>query len=110
MADSGAVRGQHNAVISEGLEALRAHLDEIDGCLFDTLRERIECCVRIAQYKRSHGVPMMQPHRIELVQRRAMRYGQEHGISPDFLRRLYELIIEETCRVEDLVIGATSGT
>jgi chorismate mutase len=61
--------------------------------------------VEIAQFKRAHGMPMMQPHRIGVVQQRAARYAERHGMNVDFVRRLYELIIAETCRVEDLVIG-----
>jgi chorismate mutase len=48
---------------------------------------------------------MMQPHRIAIVQQRAASYAAEHGIDARFLHRLYELIIDETCRVEDLVIA-----
>ncbi|MEU9317875.1 chorismate mutase family protein [Streptomyces sp. NPDC048295] len=88
------------------LESLRAELDLVDATLLDTLKSRIDLCVRIAEHKREHGVPMMQPHRIGVVQERAARYGAEHGIDGTFLRRLYDLIIEETCRVEDLVIDA----
>ncbi|MBB5803625.1 chorismate mutase [Saccharothrix ecbatanensis] len=87
------------------LEDLRAELDRIDFRFLDILRERIELCVRIAEHKREHGVPMMQPHRIGVVQRRAAEYGREHGVDVDFLRNLYDLVIAETCRVEDLVIG-----
>ncbi|WP_338778190.1 chorismate mutase family protein [Streptomyces sp. DG1A-41] len=88
------------------LAGLRAELDLIDATLLDTLKTRIDVCVRIAEHKREHGVPMMQPHRIGIVQERAARYGAEHGVDGTFLRRLYDLIIEETCRVEDLVIDA----
>ncbi|MFE2581574.1 HemK family protein methyltransferase [Streptomyces sp. NPDC059378] len=91
-----------------GLARLRAELDRIDVRLLDTLRTRIECCVRIAEHKREHEVPMMQPHRIGVVQERAARYGAEHGVDQRFLRRLYDLVIEETCRVEDLVIDGES--
>ncbi|WP_033438627.1 chorismate mutase family protein [Saccharothrix sp. NRRL B-16314] len=87
------------------LEELRAELDRIDFRFLDVLRERIELCVRIAEHKREHGVPMMQPHRIGVVQQRAAEYGREHGVDGDFLRNLYDLVIAETCRVEDLVIG-----
>jgi chorismate mutase-like protein len=92
-----------------GLAQLRAELDRTDVRLLDTLRSRVECCVRIAEHKREHAVPMMQPHRIGVVQERAARYGAEHGIDQTFLRRLYDLVIEETCRVEDLVIGGESS-
>jgi chorismate mutase-like protein len=87
------------------LERLRAQLDALDQVLLDTVRDRIRCCVRIADVKRRHHVPMMQPHRIALVQQRAASYAAEHGIDAEFLRRLYDLIVEETCRVEDLVIA-----
>jgi chorismate mutase len=90
----------------EALEELRSKLGAIDEALLDHLRRRIECCAQIARVKKAHGVPMMQPHRIGIAQARAARYGKDHGISQDFLRRLYDLIIDETCRVEELVMGA----
>jgi chorismate mutase-like protein len=90
---------------AEDLERLRAQLDTLDQILLDTVRDRIRCCVRIADFKRRHDVPMMQPHRIATVQQRAASYAGEHGIDATFLHRLYELIIDETCRVEDRVIA-----
>ncbi|MFI0743105.1 chorismate mutase family protein [Streptomyces sp. NPDC021100] len=87
------------------LARLRAELDDIDAELLDTLRRRIDCCVRIARHKSTHEVPMMQPARIELVKGRAAEYGETHGIDTGFLENLYDLIIGETCRVEDLVMG-----
>jgi chorismate mutase len=95
---------------AEDLERLRAQLDALDRVLLDTVRDRIRCCVRIAGVKRRHGVPMMQPQRIAIVQERAGAYAAEHRVDARFLQRLYDLIIDETCRVEDLVIDdATAG-
>jgi len=91
------------------LEALRARLDRIDGTLLHSLRERLECCIGIAEVKRRHGLPMMQLHRIGAVHRRAAEYARTHDIDPGFLRRLYDLVIAETCRVETLVIHAAEG-
>jgi chorismate mutase len=94
---------------AEDLESLRAQLDALDQVLLDTVRDRIRCCVRIAEVKRRQGVPMMQPHRIEIVQQRAAAYAAEHGIDAKFLHCLYNLIIDETCRVEDQIIGHTAA-
>jgi 4-amino-4-deoxychorismate mutase len=46
----------------------------------------------------------MQPGRIGVVQDRAAKYAAMHGIDSAFLRRLYEMVIAETCRLEDAVI------
>jgi 4-amino-4-deoxychorismate mutase len=91
-------------VTVEPLEELRRTLGEIDESLLAELRRRLECCVEIARVKKAHGVPMMQPQRIGVAHERAARYADEHGLSREFLRRLYDVIIEETCRVEQLVI------
>jgi chorismate mutase len=95
---------------AEDLERLRAQLDTLDQVLLETVRDRMRCCVRIAGVKRRHGVPMMQPHRIAIVQQRAASYAAQHGIDATFLHRLYQLIIDETCRVEDLVIADDAVT
>lgn len=89
---------------TDDLEILRDQLDRIDERLLDILRERIECCVRIAEHKREFSVPMMQPHRIGVVQERAAQYAVTHGIDKTFIYRFYKLIIEETCRVEARLI------
>lgn len=88
------------------LETLRAELDAVDGRILDAVRERIEICVRIAHLKRRHAIPMMQPQRVNAVEERARRYARTHRLSPAFFQSLYELLIGETCRVEDLIIDA----
>ena len=91
------------------LERLRALLDELDQVLRDTVRDRILCCVRIAEVKRRHDVPMMQPHRIAHVHERAAAYAAQNGLDAAFLSRLYDLIIDETCRIEELVMAEAAG-
>ncbi|MFJ3927262.1 chorismate mutase family protein [Streptomyces sp. NPDC090022] len=96
------------AQATAGIDELRARLDRIDERLLGEVRARIEICVEIARVKKAQDIPMMQPHRIGLVQERAAAFGAEHGIDLGFLRRLYDLVIEETCRVEDLEMAAAS--
>jgi 4-amino-4-deoxychorismate mutase len=50
-------------------------------------------------------ISMMQPQRIAHVHERAASYGVDAG----FLDRLHDLIIDETCRVEDYVIAGDDG-
>jgi 4-amino-4-deoxychorismate mutase len=91
------------------LETLRADLDRIDAELLAALGARVEVCRSIALYKREHGVPMMQPDRIGVVQQRAARFAEANGLDLSFVKRLYDLIIGETCRIEDLIIDAVTA-
>ena len=87
------------------LQSLRDELVAIDQRLLVLVRDRLACCCRIGHWKKAHGVAMMQPARIGVVQERAAAFAMANGVSADFLRRLYALIIEETCRLEKLIIG-----
>ena len=91
------------------LQSLRDELDGIDWRLLESLRQRLECCVRIGLHKREHAIDMMQPHRIGIVQQRAAEFATNHGISRRFVHALYVLIIEETCRLELEVMQESAG-
>ena len=90
------------------LGELRAELDAIDWELLRALSARIACCIKIAHHKRDQGIALMQPNRIRIVHERASEFGKAHGIDTDFLRKLYDLIIAETCRVEDAIMKTQS--
>ncbi|SDU21338.1 chorismate mutase family protein [Gordonia westfalica] len=84
---------------------LRAELDDIDDRLLEDVRARIEVCTRIAHLKERPAIPVMQPRRVGAVHEHAHRYALDHGLSPQFLHDLYDLLIAETCRVEDLIVA-----
>lgn len=90
---------------SENLDELRTQLQEIDKQLLSVIRDRLVLCSRIGEFKRNNKVPMMQPQRIQIVHDRAAAFAKGNGINPIFLRRLYDLIIEETCRLEDEIMS-----
>ena len=89
------------------VERLRGRLDALDARLLAVLDARLQCCLEIAQAKSRHGLPMMAPHRIGLVHARARRYAEDHGIDPRFLRDIYELVIAEACRLENIAMAPT---
>jgi 4-amino-4-deoxychorismate mutase len=95
--------------VDDSLRPLRDDLDRIDERLLAALRERMTCCIHIAEVKRDNGIPMMQPHRVDAVHKRARSYAEAHGLDQEYLIRLYQLIIAETCRVEDEVIGRVNS-
>lgn len=91
-----------------GLEEFRRRLDELDDQVARLLGERFGICREIAEHKRTHGVPMMQPDRVAAVRARYLARGAEVDLPADFTERLFELLIAATCRMEDELIGAAA--
>ena len=86
------------------LMAFRKELNSLDEQIIRLLGRRYEICRAVAQHKRENGIPMMQPGRVAEVKERCARMASEHDVDPDFARRLYGLIIDEACRMEDAII------
>ena len=84
-----------------GLAPFRKRLDKIDDQIARLLGERLDICREVASYKSKHDIPMMQPDRVEAVRARYLRRGAEVNLPEDFTARLFELLIETTCRLED---------
>ncbi len=92
------------------LSSLRRELDAIDEQLLENVRQRIDVCTRVAAVKREFDIPMMQPGRVGLVQQRAREFARAQGMSEEFFVALYDLLIGEACRVEDLIIDSEPAT
>ncbi|GGF29314.1 hypothetical protein GCM10011611_39210 [Aliidongia dinghuensis] len=87
------------------LTELRRLIDDIDDRLLDLLAERIAVAERVADYKRATGIPVRLPDRIEAVKARCAERGAARGLDPVYVRDLWGRIIEETCRLEERLIG-----
>jgi 4-amino-4-deoxychorismate mutase len=88
-------------VSAEGLEPFRRRLDAIDDQIARLLGERLEICREVAVYKSEHGIPMMQPERVNIVRQRYLDRGAEHDLPQEFSSDLFDLLIATTCRLED---------
>jgi chorismate mutase-like protein len=87
-----------------GLEGFRAEIDAVDCQIVEALAKRFEICQRVANFKKQHGIAMMQPERVEAVKQRRRELGMQYGLDGDFMVALYSVIIQETCRMEDEII------
>jgi chorismate mutase len=97
------------ATDAEKLSKFRVELDSLDEQLVALLGRRYEICRDVARFKKEHKIPMMQSGRVAAVKERCARLGDAHNVDPDFVARLYSLIIGESCRLEDEIIdGSTS--
>lgn len=97
------------ATPSTGLEPFRRRLDALDGEIARLLGERFEICREVAQHKRTHDIPMMQPERVIEVRERYLERGREANLPPEFTAALFELLIGATCKLEDELIAQPSA-
>jgi 4-amino-4-deoxychorismate mutase len=95
--------------VTQGLEPFRRRLDAIDDEIARLLGERFEICREVARYKSAHGIPMMQPDRVEEVRARYLARGSEAALPADFSGKLFDLLIAATCRAEDELMAAESA-
>ncbi len=88
----------------DALEELRQEIDRLDARLLALLAQRLQVCCRVAEHKRAHGLPVLQPERAARVMQRAVAQGAAHGLDERFVRELYGLIMAEACRLEDDIV------
>ncbi|GEO24972.1 hypothetical protein AAC03nite_07570 [Alicyclobacillus acidoterrestris] len=82
------------------LDEFRAKIDSIDHQLITCLAKRFELSKTIGTIKRSKNVDVYQPDRANQVQQRFLHLGALHGMQERFVTHLFELIHEESCRVQ----------
>ncbi len=94
---------------TNGLEPFRRRLDTIDDEVARLLGERFEICREVALYKSAHGIPMMQPNRVEEVRARYLARGAEVDLPAEFSGDLFDLLIAATCKAEDELMEAEAA-
>lgn len=88
------------------LETLRSEIDLVNDSLLALLLKRTELCRRVAEYKRDHGIPMLQQGRLDALRTTVRKFAEEHGVDSTHLEEIFDLITTEACRLEDEIIGA----
>jgi len=88
----------------EQLTEFRKQLNDIDKNLIGLLGQRFNIIRDVGIYKKAHSIPMMQSNRVEEVKNRCAQMGEEYDLDGDFIRNLYGSIIDEACRIEDIIM------
>jgi len=96
---------------TDALAAFRERIDRVDEQLLSALAERTAICREVAEHKRAHDIPMMQPDRVAAVEARWAELGAARGLDEDFARSLARAVVAESCRVEGVMLSeGESGT
>ena len=87
--------------MGDALQNLRADIAREDAQIVAHLARRLELVLEVANLKESSALPVMQPGQVATVLARVEMRANEVGLSAAFVRRIYESIIAEACRLED---------
>jgi chorismate mutase len=81
---------------TESLDALRRQIDEIDNSLIELLAKRMRISREIGQYKREHGLTIVQTGRYSEILDKRGAQGVLCGMSSEFMKDIFESIHEES--------------
>ncbi len=83
---------------TEDIKALRQQIDTLDNDLTDLLAKRMRVCREIGQYKKEHGITVLQTERYNEILNKRGAQGSLTGLGEEFVKKMFELIHEESVR------------
>lgn len=96
---------RNNQEFTESLGGLRKQIDEMDDQLLNLLTKRMRVSREIALYKKDHNMGVVQTARYNEILDKRCAQGSLCGMSPEFVRRIYESIHEESVRQQMEIIN-----
>ena len=94
----GMLISRDNSSSTEGIKLLRQQIDKIDNDLMDLLAKRMRVCREIGEYKKENNIQVLQTGRYnEILDKRGVQASLT-GMSPDFIKQVFEHIHEESVR------------
>ena len=87
------------------LKDFRLEITAIDRQIVELLGRRYKISREVAEYKNQHDIPMMQSAQVSHVIETTAKLAEAENIAPEFIRELFKMIIDESCRIQDDIIG-----
>ena len=92
-------------VTTENITALRKQIDEIDNNLMDLLAKRMRISREIGQYKKEHGMTILQTNRYNEILEKRGAQGALCGNDSDCIKQIFETIHEESVKQQMEVLN-----
>lgn len=80
------------AQTTESLTLLRQQIDEIDKELLEAMGKRMRISREIGQYKKEHGMPVLQKKRYDDLLNTRTKRAQDIGMNKEFMKYFYQVI------------------
>ncbi len=91
------------------LNEIRKEIDEIDKTIISLIAKRMSLMPEIAARKAEINAPISDPGREKRVIETRLKMGKDNALSPELIERVFRLIIEESCRVQEQPMEKKKG-
>ena len=85
------------------LAEFRNIIDRIDDEIMENVFERIGLMGDLAEYKKKNNIPVFDPAREREVIARITKKGIEYGLSDEFIKKVYQALIDESKRIQKII-------
>lgn len=82
------------------LTPFREKIDALDDQIIDLLGQRLAIINEVSVIKAQKGIEPVLQDRVDQVRERAVKRAINHGYDPDFIRGIYQDLIDYSCHVE----------
>ena len=98
-------RSKQSGGVERDLAGLRGEIDDIDAELLQLLARRMEVSAQIGEYKKQNNVTVVQMDRWKQVLDGLMATGQELGLSPLLINKVFEAVHQESIERQTRIMG-----
>ena len=86
------------------LKQIRTEIDSTDSEIIRLLAKRIQLVKHVAEFKQEHNLSIVNSHRWQEVVSDGKNQANQLGISPEYIEVIWNIIHDESCRIEKLEI------
>ena len=98
-------RSKSSSLVARDLAGLRSEIDDIDADLLQLLARRMEVSAQIGEYKKRNNVTVVQMDRWKRVLADLICAGQDLGLSPILINKVFEAIHQASIERQSRIMG-----
>lgn len=91
-------RASAEPALRDELQEHRDLIDRLDEELLQKLGARMEISERIGLFKQAHNIAILQPERWRRIMKAAHAFGQQQGLSANFIQAVMDAVHDESIR------------
>ncbi|RYY88830.1 MAG: 3-deoxy-7-phosphoheptulonate synthase [Chitinophagaceae bacterium] len=88
------------------LDKLRQQINQLDDELMQLLGQRMKIADKIGAYKKEHNITILQTRRWNEILDRAVRKGEHHGLSQEFITRYLDAVHMESINHQNKIFNS----